>query len=791
MAVIFTSFRQLKKSLLIVQVIVWSLISPVFAQQPPQKEYVQVVNVEMILRVFKDGSPVGGLKKSDFSLYEDGKKSEINGFFEIHRRMAPHEETKKQALPARLFLLFFWVGNPAADVEGALNKFFSVVYRQGDRVILSTPMKTFEILSLEDIERIKVNFLEQWRQEVKFRYSERLQFINNLNRLVETHVIGLVGKTITAQMKSFETFIVQYGAVVQEYQLRELTPDMKALEAMARSLIAVNNDKFALVFFQRDTLPLFDISQVGDHCLLNGIRIEMVDFLKDEMLKIEFQAKSVLNMSKLSERLKSLFIQANTQFHLLFLSPDRSNSQSHAGQTLSLTKSEELFSNWDLVMQKISANTGGRILEGDRMVEVLDQVVSFEDIYYHITYVPRQAGAGKRKIDIRVNQPGMEIIHGRMLELKDLPHVKIDAISVHDRFIRFTVSDFYPISKQGVPTGMMNVYVTGNQTDNEPPRLLLSQASETAGTITLPIKFPHPGTWNVQVRVIDQITGEQAVNKTRVDFQADIPALPVDGIHSDAALNAVLAKAAAYAEKLKKAAFHFFCRENVRQEVFGIDERSVLQPVSRSYWIYDYQIIGQNGKITEKRVLLEKNRKKVHQEKAQLETMYQSFYSFYMPVTILAGEKQPLYHYRLLGKGKIDKKMAWHIAAVRRDHSLSIPWGEVWVVEEDGAVLKIQVEQTSIVGFEKWVEKVNKKGFEPTITTIHEYNTLKNQLRFPSKTTFIERFKSALEEKKTWDGRARGKVEFNHYSFERSRTYFEYKRYHFFSVSTRVEEQNE
>ncbi len=790
MAVIFINFKEFKKSLLLVQVIVWSLISPVFAQQPPQKEYVQVVNVEMILRVLKDGSPVGGLKKNDFSLYEDGEKSEINGFFEIHRRIAPVDETKKQALPARLYLLFFWVGNPAADVEGVLNKFFSVVYRQGDRVILSTPMKTFEILSLEDVERIRASFLEQWRQEVRFRHSERLQFINGLNRLIETNVIGLAGKTVTAQMKSFDAFIVQYAAAVQEYQLRELTPDMKSLEAMARSLITVNNDKFALVFFQRDTLPLFDISQVGDHCLLNGIRVEMVDFLKDEMLKIEFQAKSVLNISKLSERLKSLFIQANTQFHLLFLSPDRSDSQSHAGQTLSLTKSEELFSNWDLVMQKISANTGGRILEGDRMVDVLDQVVSFEDIYYHITYVPRKAGAGKRKIDIRVNRPGMEIIHGRTLELKDLPHVKIDAISVDDGFIRFAVSDFYPISKQGVPTGMMNVYVTGNQTDNEPPRLLLSQASETAGTIELPIQFPHPGTWNIQVRVIDQITGEQAVNKAMVDLQAAFPA-PVEGIHSDAALTALLAKAAAYAEKLKKAAFHFFCRENVRQEVFGIDERSVLQPVSRTYWIYDYQIIGQNGKIAEKRVLLEKNRKKVHQEEAQLETMYQSFYSFYMPVTILAGEKQHLYHYRMLGKGKIDKKMAWHVAALRRDQSLSIPWGEIWISEEDGAVLKIKIEQTSIVGFEKWAEKINKKGFEPTITTIHEYGIFKNQIRFPSKTTFIERFKSVLEEKRTWDGRARGKVEFNNYSFERSRTYFEYKRHHFFSVSTSVKEQNE
>jgi len=85
------------------------------AGQEQQKEYVQVVNVEMILRVLKDGVPVAGLKKSDFTLYEDGEPCDINGFFENHRRIAHAGESKKQLQQPRLYLLFFWVGNPAAD----------------------------------------------------------------------------------------------------------------------------------------------------------------------------------------------------------------------------------------------------------------------------------------------------------------------------------------------------------------------------------------------------------------------------------------------------------------------------------------------------------------------------------------------------------------------------------------------------------------------------------------------------------------------------------------------------
>ena len=128
-----------KKYFVLFQLIVISLTFPAFAQQEQQKEYVQVVNVEMILRVLKDGAPVGGLKKNDFTLYEDGEKCEINGFFENRRRIAHAGEEKKQLQQPRLYLLFFWVNNPSADVEGVLEKFFSGIYREGDRVILSTP----------------------------------------------------------------------------------------------------------------------------------------------------------------------------------------------------------------------------------------------------------------------------------------------------------------------------------------------------------------------------------------------------------------------------------------------------------------------------------------------------------------------------------------------------------------------------------------------------------------------------------------------------------------------------
>ncbi|MEI6614625.1 MAG: hypothetical protein WCL37_06990, partial [Chrysiogenales bacterium] len=284
---------------------------------------------------------------------------------------------------------------------------------------------------------------------------------------------------------------------------------------------------------------------------------------------------------------------------------------------------------------------------------------------------------------------------------------------------------------------------------------------------------------------------QQDMKKAKVEITAAVPA-PAQFSEPDLSLATLLARAAAYAEKLKKVAFHFICQEDVTEDVFSPkSSKNPIATTTRTYWRYDYQIICMGEKSTENRVLLDKNHEKLHQEKAQLETMFQSYYSFFMPVTILAREKQHLYQYRLLGKEKIDNKNTWHIAAVRRSPG-SIPSGEIWISEADGSVLKIQPDQTSIIGFDKLAQNAIEKGFMPAITTIHEYNLGKNGIYFPSKTTFIERYNPGGESlNKSVFITATAATKRLNSSFEHSRTYFEYHDHMFFSISTQVEEKSE
>lgn len=143
------------------------------------KEYVKVVNVQLLLRVMEDGRTRGGLKKDDFRLFEDGRERPINGFFELSRRMGrPLDLTVESPRPGRLFLLFFWLNQLQEDIRVQLDYFFENIYQPGDRVVLSSTSRGFEIWDPQKKKEVLESFYEHW-QEVSASYHKELVGIKN------------------------------------------------------------------------------------------------------------------------------------------------------------------------------------------------------------------------------------------------------------------------------------------------------------------------------------------------------------------------------------------------------------------------------------------------------------------------------------------------------------------------------------------------------------------------------------------------------------------------------------
>jgi hypothetical protein len=92
----------------------------------------------------------------------------------------------------------------------------------------------------------------------------------------------------------------------------------------------------------------------------------------------------------------------------------------------------------------------------------------------------------------------------------------------------------------------------------------------------------------------------------------------------------------------------------------------------------------------------------------------------------------------------------------------------VWVDEQDGSVVKIELDPRSLRGIDMLQEAARRKGGALKVTDIHWYEVRSNNIRFPSKTEISEIKLAAQEE------------------LENSRTVFTYKDYRFFKVNVNV-----
>ena len=68
--------------------IFFALFTGVVSGEKQIREDLVVINIEVPVRVVRDGKTVGDLKKSDFRLFEDGKEIQINGFTEVRKKIS-------------------------------------------------------------------------------------------------------------------------------------------------------------------------------------------------------------------------------------------------------------------------------------------------------------------------------------------------------------------------------------------------------------------------------------------------------------------------------------------------------------------------------------------------------------------------------------------------------------------------------------------------------------------------------------------------------------------------------
>jgi hypothetical protein len=761
------------------------------APQEPLKEYIRVTNVEMVMRVMKDGISQGGFKKEDFRLLEDGQERPINGFFELRKRMKPepiaHTYAETAEVPGRLFLLFFWASQPQTEIDVHLDSFFNTVFQPRDRVILASNTQQVEVTTQEGVSEARARFTAKLKEELKGNHVRWEALHRDLTYEID-HMIRHIRLNGNASEVTgyLNNFTVKYRRFMREIEALSQSVNFSRMGRMADDLRAVNALKWVLFFFETNRVPMVnttDLMSTVEAAVTTDISADILISWFKALAEIEMETVQPTARQSLYEKLRSRFIQSDTVFHYLTLNTPTLDGVQKADEN-PLISFKTISSDWEGIFKSISRFTGGQISKINEDPSPLISLFEAEDISYLLTYVPAEGRKKERKIEIvfksaPTNISSRNLVYGKRIEMNETPAVRIEAITHTSRNLHLEISRFYPILTSQGPQGHLHVELIAKTGKTEPINLF-SGDLVTSGHLELPLKLPHPGDWDLEAMVTDSMTKHTDTIKYHLIQEAPpaVPALSkptLNGPEINSDLSPLLEKSAGYADKLKKAALRFFCQEKVAERIGTTSNMSRMKK-----WTYDYQIVLQDERLDEKRT---NSKKKKKEGASNLETLYKSHYSFFLPATMLAADRQPAYVYASLGTDIINKHQTTRISAMPRNLKSGLPGGEIWIDNTDGSVLQIKLDPTTVPGFQSRFNIAAQKEKTITITDTHQYFLRFKGMQFPT-STFITETQAYMKLPATIYGYSHKigylkQFEPTHYS-----VHYEYEDYRFFDIDT-------
>jgi len=241
-------------------------------------------------------------------------------------------------------------------------------------------------------------------------------------------------------------------------------------------------------------------------------------------------------------------------------------------------------------------------------------------------------------------------------------------------------------------------------------------------------------------------------------------------------LSVVLKNSADYCKKLENACLYFVCLEKIKERIFYHHRPtpSSIRPTSlfsEKKYVYDYQLLRKEGRVTESRILIEEDGQKKKESGANLKTiMFDHKYITFGPVGILSESWQGSHIYKILKEENLlGKKTIVVDVTPKFDQMADHLFGKAWLDKNDFSVIKIEWDQASLGNFSKIQEIAKSLEAEPQITFISEYGIEKNGIRFPTRYFIREEYLHPH----------RGR-------FIRSETIVHYEDYKFFMVETEV-----
>jgi hypothetical protein len=382
------------------------------------------INIEVPVRVFKDGAFVDGLAMSDFEVLEDGKPQKIEAFYLVKRRIIERREEAKEFAPrtARHFFLFFEIGDYDARLSEALDYFVRTVLLPGDNLTIVTPMKTYrmkgELFHLVGRDRTYAQVVGLLRRDIQIGYSESRAILAEMTDLArvmasdvrfrgpvaEAALLTFAEPAVGLQVESpyqgvaLEEQLARYGSLLERLSNLRVVDENKLL-AFAAHLKELEGQKSVFFFYQREFIPKIDPRVVDLLATKYSERPDITQAL-DTIFGLQ-RRESSLNVDVVTKP----YADASAAVHFLFVTRP---AEQFEGMRME-ERSEDIFGPF----REMARATGGFSESSANIAAAMRAAVEASENYYLLYYTPAgsRADGRFRRLTVRVRNGAYRVSH--------------------------------------------------------------------------------------------------------------------------------------------------------------------------------------------------------------------------------------------------------------------------------------------------------------------------------------------------------------------------------------------
>lgn len=367
---------------------IFLLAMVIFAQQI--KEEALVINIEVPVRVYKGNRFIDNLTIDDFEIYEDGKPQKIEAAYLVRERRVQKEEGKSAFVPEtnkRHLVLVFEMMAYSPRVGEAVDYFIQNIILPGDRLYVSTPVRTYEFDLGFPADNPKLQISQRLtdavRRDIIKGSSEYRGLINELQEIRRTDVSPEMRETIESAYADAREKLMGLSCM-EEGNLMGFAENLKKKEGQ----------KHVFIFFQRRMIPTW--GSLTDKNVQT--RADAFDF---------YNPRTYFDQQKIKRALADSSISC----HFIYVTEKPTDASSEmemnpAEDMRDRVEWQDVTMDFFNAFKEIASATGGTAESSTNVYSSLKRAAEASGSYYLLYYAPTDYQADGKFKEIKVGVKG-------------------------------------------------------------------------------------------------------------------------------------------------------------------------------------------------------------------------------------------------------------------------------------------------------------------------------------------------------------------------------------------------